>query len=213
MRKILVAIFAIIVIGLFGGFLINGHGSSNNGVNNAIDKGNQNIQNHQYNQAVVNFKQALDIQPNNTVAQKSLQQVQTIQSADTFYNAQHFITAIAQYQKVVDLKQSSVLVQRAKEQLKNNENLLNGAINLTNIYNQALRLNHAGKYSQSAKTLQPAFSDANYQNGYFKNITERINNLRTANSDKKLDKASVTNRLAIRPQTINQLESGQTSNN
>ncbi|UQS87090.1 hypothetical protein MOO44_02715 [Nicoliella spurrieriana] len=213
MKKILVAIVAIIIVGLFGGFLINGHSSTINEFENAIDKGNQNIKNYHYEQAVVNFKQALDVKPNDQTALKALQQVQAMQSADVFYGAQHFVTAISQYQTVVDLKQSKVLVQRAHQQLNNNENLLNGAIDLTNVYNQALRLNHAQKYAASTKALQGAFMNGNINNSYFKNITKRINDLRTANAAHKLDRATVTNRLAIRPQTIEQLNNGQSTSN
>ncbi|MHA8137814.1 hypothetical protein ACYATM_01700 [Lactobacillaceae bacterium Scapto_B20] len=202
MKKIWGALVAVIMIGLFGGFMINNHRVVNNEASAAISHGNQNIQSRQYHNAVVNFKQALDAQPDNVSAKQALEQIQTMQSADQFYQAQHFVTAAQAYQKVIDLKQSSILVQRAKQQLVDAQSLLNGAINLTNTYNQALRLNHVNNYRQSNKVLLVAMNDANLRNQYFKSIATRIKKLHAANSAKQIDSSSVTNRLAIRPQTF-----------
>ncbi|MHA8262474.1 hypothetical protein ACYATO_01795 [Lactobacillaceae bacterium Melli_B3] len=199
MKKIWGALVAVIIIGLFGGFMINDHRVATNKATSAISHGNQNIENRQYHNAVVNFKQALDAQPDNQTAKRALQQVQAMQSADQFYQAQHFVTAVQTYQKVIDLKQSPVLVQRAHQQLNDSQSLLNGAINLTNTYNQALRLNHANNYKQSEKVLSMVLNDPNLRNQYFKTIINRIKKLHTANAAKRIDTASVTNRLSIRP--------------
>ncbi|MEJ6400134.1 hypothetical protein [Nicoliella lavandulae] len=203
MKKILGAIITIIIIGIFGGWLINNHRTTVTDVNSAIDRGNQDIQNQQYHSAVVDFKQALDAQPNNQVAVNTLQQLQAFQAANSFYQVQHLVTASQQYQKVIDLKQSKTLVSRATQQKQTTDTLLSNAITLTNIYNQALRFNHLKKYKQSSQVLAAALQNQNLNNPYFKKIATRVKTLHTANSAKRIDKATVTNRLAIRPDVTN----------
>ena len=99
----------------------------------AIRKGNRNYNSGNYEQAIENYRKALEIRPNNAKAQFNL--------GDVYYAKQSYDTAYAEFQKVLELSPDAKLKSDAVYNMGNCLLAQNKYYDAFNIYKVSLKLN------------------------------------------------------------------------
>lgn len=99
----------------------------------AIRKGNRNYNGRNYEQAIANYRKALEIRPNNAKAQFNL--------GDVYYAKQSYDTAYAEFQKVLELSPDAKLKSDAVYNMGNCLLAQNKYYDAFNIYKVSLKLN------------------------------------------------------------------------
>ena len=99
----------------------------------AIRKGNRNYNGGNYEQAIENYRKALEIRPNNAKAQFNL--------GDVYYAKQSYDTAYAEFQKVLELSPDAKLKSDAVYNMGNCLLAQNKYYDAFNIYKVSLKLN------------------------------------------------------------------------
>lgn len=99
----------------------------------AIRKGNRNYKSGNYEQAILNYRKALEIRPNNAKAQFNL--------ADVYYAKQSYDTAYAEFQKVVEMSPDAKLKSDAVYNMGNCLLAQDKYYDAFNIYKVSLKMN------------------------------------------------------------------------
>ena len=99
----------------------------------AIRKGNRNYKNGNYEQAISNYRKALEIRPNNAKAQFNL--------GDVYYAKQSYDTAYSEFQKVLDLSPDVKLKSNALFNMGNCLLVQDKFYDAFNIYKVSLKMN------------------------------------------------------------------------
>lgn len=177
-----VIVAAVIVIGV-SGYTYSKHREQTTAYTTAMRYGKEAIQDKNYTQAESFFSRASRTKANDATAQRYLEQTQTYVDGANAIKERQFSDAKTSFTTVSKTKNgSSVLVTRAKTELKLIKQVLKKRQTYASEYQKALELNQSNEFTDSNGVLTVLFQSKTFSQSYYKDIYKKARALRKQNN-------------------------------